>query len=200
MRATAALILFASILLLTPAALATHDGSPDGLDFVFSADQVSDTNTDRIMYKEEHTGGGLVTVTDCQLWRAENAAQTDIQFPEQTVEYSIATTSGATFDSLDVGVYDPDTDTFTAETGTGSSAPASDTFTASAFTVPEGDHLAVNACFSTPGDVDTSNGQSWIDFRESSEPVYPTPELGSLLLAGVGMVVLIGVARVRRDE
>lgn len=200
MRTNAVFVLLASIVLLVPTSQATHDGSPDGLDFVLSADQVSSLNSDRIMYKEEHKGGGLVTVSDCQLWRAENAAQADIDFPEQTVEYSVVTTSGASFDSLDIGVYDADTDTFTSKASTGSGAPASDTFTISSFTVPEGDYLAVEACFSAPGDVDTTNGQSWVDFRESSDPVYPTLEIGTIVLSGAGILLLIGIARMRREE
>ncbi|MDX1611990.1 MAG: hypothetical protein R3185_06440, partial [Candidatus Thermoplasmatota archaeon] len=67
------------------------------------------------------------------------------------------------------------------------------------FTVLEGEHLYFELCNDStqPATILTA-GESWVE-TPSNQPAFPTPELGALLLTGLGILAIAGVARVRRN-
>lgn len=196
------------MLVMAPMTLA-QPGNPDGappLDFFLSDD---DTDVAKVMYKEDaDVGSGLVSLSpsqSCQLWHADEAAEVDLLFADVTgdeVEYNLDTLllSGVNEITVSVGPIAAD-GTYQA---TASSTGLSGTFNLGEdLAVETGGYLGFRVCAvfatGTSGTVDiTTDGSSWVSMTDAPPPTYPTPELGSLLLSGLGLVAIVGVNRLRR--
>lgn len=203
--------------MLVPAAGATH---ADGLDFVLTGKthaefggsgvpdqgiltQVTDAHPDQSLLEE------VSLESECRIWVAEQAAQVDLSYASQTVAYDIDVVGEEAPQSIEVTVGTYNTSEgftgFGSDTVTGSSllGTVSGEITTEAFTIEDGEYSATQICVSAvnPGlmAVDTAGGDSQTTYTQE-DGTYPTPELGSLLLSGVGTLALFGLARFRREN
>ncbi|MDX1612524.1 MAG: hypothetical protein R3185_09145 [Candidatus Thermoplasmatota archaeon] len=150
----------------------------------------------------------------CQVWLSDETADVSATFDKDqwTGAFHAAEGQaplGETF-TVNIGAFDPDGDTFNQAVSTSFTYGANgDTFergywqtsSSGTFTVPLGDLLYFELCNpSTNSGTATvlADGESWVE-TPSDQPAFPTPELGALLLTGLGILGIAGVARVRRD-
>ncbi len=196
------------MLVMAPMALA-QPGTPgeNPLDFFLSDD---DSDDGKIMYKEDgDVASGVVSLTpsqSCQLWHADEAALVDLTFADtdanDEVEYTLDVTLLAAVNEItvSVGPISPDG----VYQATASATGTDGTFSLDEdLTVLEDGYLGFRVCAvfatGTSGTVDiNTDGTSWVSMTQAPPPTYPTPELGTLLLSGVGLLAIAGVNRIRR--
>lgn len=196
--------------LLLPTASAGH---ADGLDFLLTGQEHSEFGGSGVLTQltNQHPDQSLteeVTLeTGCQAWVTDTAAKVKLTFQEQTVAYHLQMVGEEAPQTItvSVGKYNS-SDGFQAagtDTVTGSSllGGVSGEMAVDKLELDTGEYTATQICVTAvnPGliAVDTASGNSQTTYTQ--EENYPTPELGSLALSGVGMLALVGLARIRRD-
>lgn len=219
-----ALALVASLAL--PVASAGHE---DGLTFVLSGQVHEEVSTPSpgvgsepvnspilTQVTEQHPDQGVVEEvsfeTECRLWVADQPAQVDLSYGAQTIAYQlelIGEEENLQTVNVSVGSYDTDGDGFTAA-GTAQLSdsavrgPVNGEVEVDPFTIEDGEYSATRICVSAvnPGAmaVNTASGTSSTTYTSTDDDQYPTPELSSMVLSGVGALALIGMARFQRDE
>lgn len=182
--------------------LAAHEEN-DGITFVLTVNEHPDADASgKEMLQEAHGPGGIIELTadkSCQLWSSDQAAVVDLSFPAQPVAYNIETTIGQlTTITATVGVVAGNTFTGVAS----AQGPTGTIDLTSPLAIDVGEYVGFQVCaefggLSTSTDIFTTDGASHVTFTDAPPPTYPTPELGTLLLSGVGLLGVVGMTRIR---
>jgi hypothetical protein len=185
------------------------DGSGDSYPLMATSDnynvQAWYLHSDNKMY-EGNMGKspGIVTLGasgGSNIWISDEAAQCDVTFSASSgwmgqVKFASAPTSEDTF-IVEIG-YSTDGSDFTAggpdATLTGDGSKTAFTYTTDAFsvTVPNTKYLALKLTNSSDSAYDVTTGGAWsyTSNPDSGAPEWPTPELPTVILVGVGLTVL----------
>lgn len=182
------------------------------LDFGLTDMQDQGVSGARSMIAEDPAAGDNVAVGDGTLWVADEPAEVALDVDAQTVNVHLtfAELSSVQSVSVQVGVWN-DTDGFESH-GTASSTAddllvgTNEEFavdvSAHTIEVDERPAIRVDATLldSVTGEALVDTGNSQVHYTSSSPSNnYPTPEIGSLLLSGVGLLGVLGIARFRLD-
>ena len=141
------------------------------------------------------------------VWIADEATVSDAVFSNDVWTGHITLTSLNDGGTLDVEIgYSTNGIDFTASganatiTGDGSTLSFAFTTDAAQVTVPAGNYLAVRVTNNTENlrRVVTGGAWSYISNPDTGAPVYPVPELTTLILAGAGVAVLAGYILLRK--
>lgn len=164
-------------------------------------------------------GAADVTVSDGQsvLYLANEAAKWDSAHnADDWTLHATAVDTGDSGYTAELGVWDPGASTFTVASSSaalGQQVPpgfeAATLPLSSSVTFPQDDYLALRLSDVSDGNATlldtTGDGAPDVSPTCLEEPTqdgdhYPTPEANTLALSGVGLVGLLGLARVRREE
>ncbi len=160
------------------------------------------------MYKADMTKGpGMVTIpsSGSKVWVADEAAECDVTFPNDTWTGQVVFTSSVTGSNftLDVGHANSDGTGFTSggpqATLEGTGTTFTYTTSSQSFTVPTGKYLALqitNAWLAR--NVQVGGAWSYLSAPDTACPEYPTPELPTIILSSLGLAALAGFAWRRR--
>lgn len=194
----------ALVLVVSFSGMAAHT-STEGMDFVLTVDQHPDAAASgKEMLQDAHGGGGVVELTtdkQCQLWSSDEPAAVDLSFPAQTVSYQLDTLVGDLV-TLTVSVGVVSDNVYTAIDGVRGDGAAGTIDLADGMAVDAGEYVGFQVCADFEGvassiDISTQDGASLVTFQDSPPPTYPTPELGTLLLSGIGLLGIVGMNRIR---
>jgi hypothetical protein len=170
-----------------------------------------DSGTPLIMYEPGHTETGSVTIAKdtCEVWRADQSATPagGVYFiGEQWLGRLTTGESLLLMYTADVGYSDADGNNFVSNGVTGSQTWYDVTYGASnfaisanGFLVPQGKYLAIEVCNTgkDPSFTATTDGSSYVVWP-LNEPLYPVPELSTLVLISFGLLALFGYVVYRR--
>jgi MYXO-CTERM domain-containing protein len=165
------------------------------------------------VYEMEKTGGsgddgqtGNVSITSGSsvIWRADEAAQCDVYFENETWNGQLSnfSTPGVTDYTVDIGYCDEDGSNFTSNGKTGghdyfSGGASYFHIEANGFTVPHGTYLALNVTGGSSSMTVYTNETSSVTWPPE-DPAYPVPELPTIVLTGAGLLALAGFVGLRR--
>lgn len=187
-----------------PASLADPGAVEDGSLYFGLTDQTASGVSDaRAMFAETPGTGATVGIpaTEPVTWVADAPAETDFTTTSQDVVVHLAFTTVLDQDvTVTVGKWS--SGSFQAHDDVTQSVSGTDTVT---FTIPidglsvaTGERPALQVATSGIATVDTSSATA-LHFDQTPPPeAYPTPEIGSLVLSGFGLVGLVATARIRR--
>ena len=151
------------------------------------------------------TGSVIITANGNEIWFADEAATTDLGFATASWSVILARTGTITSThdiTVRIGVYDGSSYTWKEYSGT-KTFPAGNnwcsfSFTTSAFTVPNGDRIVFQIEDQENATLEVvTNAASNVTFP-LADPVYPVPELPTILLSGAGLAALGGYIWLRR--
>ncbi len=209
----AATLLIAAILVAMPAAVGATasqlwylDGAPHSCGSPFS-----------VMEKAWGAQAGWVTIGagGCKTWLAENAAVCDVTFPGgawvielRIDEYEIGEPDPESLDEWEVHIggwdtdleqwYDIPTTTETFLTFDQGYNAVIIELQAESATILQGDYLALEVCNTdTNPHMISTDGESSLR-SPHMDPGYPTPEVATVALLGLGLLGLVGYVGVRR--
>ncbi len=205
--------LIAALLLLTVIYTASGANPTWYLD---SEDRFTDISDDFYMWKgstAECSGSVQFPLLNGErIWIADEAAQCDVAFPAGTWNGNLHCSAGIALTlnaNYEIGVYNLSNHQFTAK-GTNTteiilklSSPTTHPFkieTNEPFTVIKGEYLAFRIGTDLTlgiGNKILTDGNSWIESPVSA-PEYPVPELATIALFSIGLVVFAGLALYRR--
>lgn len=194
---TGALLLSAA----APLATASHDASDGKLDFVLTSADAGDGSGHKVMLQEEHPteNDDTVTFNGCQTWQSDQAAEVDLTFDAQDIDYTLSAPQPASGTTVEIGVLSGGTTDFTATQSPGSGLDG--TVTISEMPLNEGDRVVLEVCEDVNGNLAIhADGTSVATFQSSDSSNYPTLELSSLVLSGVGLLAILGIAQYRRKD
>ena len=168
-----------------------------------------DLDNDTVMYKDlSHVEYGNVTIgaTSSVVWRADESAQCNVYFPNETWDGGLTNATDLPSYTVDVGYSDSDGTNFTSNGVPGgplgySGGVAYFTIVANGFTVPLGKYLALNVTNTGGSDcnITTTNAASWLHWK-NPDPKYPVPELSTIILTSAGLLALVGYVGLRRRK
>ena len=152
----------------------------------------------QVLQKDDPNGGTYVPIAgySSQIWISTEAAQGAVTFGEGDWPGDIGFHGGSPQQYnmfIEVGSSSDGAD-FTSEGSTTvTTGPGNFIIPDTGFTVPDGHYLAVRITnnYSTTINIQTGSGGSWIS-SPCSDPGYPLPELSSLILLSISLVLLIG--------
>jgi hypothetical protein len=131
------------------------------------------------------------------IWRADEAAQCGVYFPPQTWSGRLSnfSTLGVTDYTVDIGYCDSDGSNFTSNGKTGdhdyfSGRGSYFHIEANGFTVSSGKYLAFNVTGGSSSMTVYTDGSSFVKWPAA--PENPVPELPTIVLTSVGLLVLAG--------
>jgi hypothetical protein len=163
-----------------------------------------DLDNNGVMYSGTHTETGSVTITqtNSQVWRAENDAKPagGVYFPAEIWQGRLTTNEDlAGKYTVDIGYSDAGGTNFNSNGVTGSqteykSSQGASLFNidADGFTVPQNKYLALKVINTgDPSFTVTTTGNSYVVWPGET-PVYPYPELPTIILMSTGLLALLG--------
>ena len=169
--------------------------------------QTWDFNNDDKMYKGVHTETGTETINigASNIWTAEHDAEVDVGFNAETWNGQLECTSPSANKkfTVEIGIWGGSSfipKGKSAETILDHASGFGKVYslTASAFTVPTNDWLAVRVNNTgTENFVLKTDGSCFITYPYD-EPDYPYPELSTLVLLSFGLLALFGYVVYRR--
>lgn len=169
-----------------------------------SAAQRWDLDDDDVMYKGEHTESGSVGILlfGSHVWQAENAATPaeGVYFPAAIWNGSLKGISLIAVHSVEIGYCDDGGSNFQSQGSSGGIITNAFSIDASAFTVPQGKHLALRVtALGVVAQTVTTDGDSYVQYPEDT-PVYPVPEFAPIVLFSTGLLTLAGYMGYRRRK
>lgn len=170
---------------------------------------LSSTGGSYVMYKGDETQtAGTVTVSDDgeQIWKADEAASCDVGFAAGTWTGHLTFDASSSDTTVRVWVGKWDSSTFSpSAAGENATVSGSSDFSisASAIDVPKDEWLAFKIhdydtdADGNSADVSVGLSNSYLTSGET-DPGYPVPELPTLILFSVGLLVLAGYVWIRK--
>ena len=168
----------------------------------------TDSGLNKVMYKGSPSEGAepvLVEWLEEAIWIADEPAGVDVGFPAGDWTGHLRKTGDGDKFEVEIGVWDGSDFYFWGyydEGDFGASNDADFTIRADSFTVFEDEWLAFRV---TNWDAEydfyivTAGGSSYVS-SPSTDPGYPVPELPTIILFSIGLVVLMGYAGYRRKN
>ena len=160
-------------------------------------------STGGVMYEGEMGRPPAITTIsggESKVWVADEDADVDVTFPgdagwEGQLKFTTAPSNGDSF-KIEIGYWDGST--FTAGgpdatiTGDGSKTTFTFTTDAESFTVPQGRYLAMRITNQSGSSYDlvTAGAWSYTTNPDTGAPNYPVPEIPSLILLGIALLIL----------
>ena len=166
----------------------------------------TDSGLNKVMYKGSQSGGAepvLVEWLEEVIWIANEPASVDVGFPAGDWTGHLRKTGDGDNFEVEIGVWDGDFfDSWGDKEGDfGASNDADFTISTDSFTVLEGEWLAFRVTNWDWEDfyIVTADGPSYVS-SPPTDPGYPVPELPTIILFSIGLLVLAGYVVLRRKN
>lgn len=202
-----------AVLVLVPAAQADAPTSDDStLEFGLTDDDAGIDGAFEMVAETAGSGQGVPTAIDDAIWVASEPAQVDLEVVEQTVDVHLVFSELSLVQSVtaEVGLWEDGQFVSKGETtrqsqnlNVGSQVTFRVDVSSHTIEATERPALRVSSSLATlDGQAVVNPGEETAVHYSGTQPSenYPTPELGSVLLSGLGILGVLGTARMRRED